>query len=454
MVNMSFTINYMNGNKVSNKEANPNLINTTPKVSSNLEWNVTWSTSEVDRGQDIAVDSSENIYVVGHTDIIPGGLANRQLLLIKFDKEGNHIWNETIGFNEHDYGYGIAIDSKDFIYITGSISVSSDNNATLLKYDSEGEQLWNRTWGGPNSDFAFNIAIDNQDNIYITGSTESFPVLGDREMFIVKYNENGTKIREEIISTSDLADQTSDITIDKSYNIYITGVSNNSYLLVMKLNKTFDYMWNKTYGKKDGTVEYYGDGIALGSDNNIYVVGGNDSGGDADMILLKYNNSGNLEWCESWDNGSSKQVRGNDIEIDSRNYIYITGSGQFIGEHYSFILLKYNPLGKQLSSTIWEESISDYANGLTISEKNNVINIYLTGGTHAGIAQYDVYVAKFTEQIRDKIGYYYSSDDDDDDGKPKDDLLLIVGVTVLVSAIAAVTVISVILIKKRSNLKR
>ena len=42
-------------------------------------------------------------------------------------------------------------------------------------------------------------------------------------------------------------------------------------------------------------------------------------------------------------------------------------------------------------------------------------------------------------------------DDDDDDGKPEDDLLLIVCITLVLSALAAVSVISVILIKKHKD---
>ncbi|MFX1347028.1 MAG: kelch repeat-containing protein, partial [Promethearchaeota archaeon] len=61
---------------------------------------------------------------------------------------------------------------------------------------------------------------------------------------------------------------------------------------------------------------------------------------------------------------------------------------------------------------------------------------------------------KFGPAEISRPGGQLPSTDDDDDGKPKDDLLLIVGITVLVSAIAAVSVISVILIKKRSRLKR
>ena len=46
----------------------------------------------------------------------------------------------------------------------------------ILKYNTDGDKLWNRTYGTPLSDLCFNIVCDGLNHIYIVGYNETLSV--------------------------------------------------------------------------------------------------------------------------------------------------------------------------------------------------------------------------------------------------------------------------------------
>lgn len=79
----------------------------------------------------IAIDSMNNLYIIGGTlgnfegNTHVGGL---DVFVIKYDSNGNKLWNTTIATNEHDYGYGVGLDSNNSLYIAGHTMGSLDGN--------------------------------------------------------------------------------------------------------------------------------------------------------------------------------------------------------------------------------------------------------------------------------------------------------------------------------------
>ena len=74
----------------------------------------------------------------------------------------------------------------------------------------------------------------------------------------------------------------------------------------------------------------YANGVVTDSSGNIYVTGGtkggldgNNSEGDTDLFLLKYNSSGTKQWTKQF--GSSLRDSANAIAIDSSGNLYLAG---------------------------------------------------------------------------------------------------------------------------------
>ena len=131
--------------------------------------------------------------------------------------------------------------------------------------------------------------------------------------------------------------------MDESGNIYVTGYSNgtwgsplNSYtgagtsdVVIMKLDSFGNLEWHTFYGSgnSDG-----GSGIAVDESGNIYVTGYskdtwgsplNPYTGDVDIVIMKLDSSGNLLWHTFYGSGNSDA--GNGIALDESGNIYVTG---------------------------------------------------------------------------------------------------------------------------------
>ncbi|MFX0071310.1 MAG: hypothetical protein ACFFAO_09490 [Candidatus Hermodarchaeota archaeon] len=71
-------------------------------------------------------------------------------------------------------------------------------------------QQWHRTWGGTDDDYGWGVAVNSSDNVYLSGYTESFGE-GYEDMVLVKYDiedgdgvEDGEDGEEPAISGYDL----------------------------------------------------------------------------------------------------------------------------------------------------------------------------------------------------------------------------------------------------------
>lgn len=100
--------------------------------SGNLEWDKEW---DIGAGRAIALDSLENIYVVGITHSLDA-------FFIKLDNQGSALLNATWGENTVDYGAAIVVDSSDNVFIAqnskdftySSPSISNTNSDDTGEY--------------------------------------------------------------------------------------------------------------------------------------------------------------------------------------------------------------------------------------------------------------------------------------------------------------------------------
>ena len=132
--------------------------------------------------------------------------------------------------------------------------------------------------------------------------------------------------------------------MDSSGNLYITGytegildggsTSGERDLLITK----YDSSGNKSWAVQVGNTRSEGRSIALDSSNNVYVAGyaygdfdGNSNIGGSDVVIVKYNSSGVKQWAYQY--GTTSDDFGEGIAVDSSGNLYVTGttSGNFYG---------------------------------------------------------------------------------------------------------------------------
>ena len=116
--------------------------------SGNLEWEDMWGGPEYDCGSGIALGGVGNIYITGYGVV---GLGDLDLYILKYNSSGNLEWVTKWGGDEIDFGYDIKLDNFGNIYITGATGSfkkhSNIPDILLAKFDKNGNNLGFKTWG-------------------------------------------------------------------------------------------------------------------------------------------------------------------------------------------------------------------------------------------------------------------------------------------------------------------
>lgn len=271
--------------------------------SGNQIWNYSWGTNQGEWGGKIAVDSSDFIYYIGSTWGHGGSSAN--VGLVKFNSTGVIQWERYWGGFGYDSPRDLVIDSSDNIYITAGSDKGglAGRDVALIKYDSVGTLLWDIAWGSSGYDDPRGITLDNLGNIYITGVIDSYGA-GNYDIFIAKFDSVPTLLWNFTWGGVD-SDIAQDLVLDTSNNIYLTGYtesfgSGSSDIVSIKFNSLGSQQWNKTWGGIDIEESY---GISIDSLNNIYIAGWIDSFNaiTPNALILKCNSTGDAQWYKSWD---------------------------------------------------------------------------------------------------------------------------------------------------------
>jgi len=186
-----------------------------------LVWNKTWGEggSKSDGAYDVDVDFSGNIYVTGYSESY--GAVLRDLFLAKYDSNGNLLDNETWGDENWSDTSSLFVGS-DSIYVVGNRDPqgSAGNNIILTKFNLTNLNIqWSTLWGGDENNFGYDIALDSGENIYILGSIEN---VDKTRACIVKFNNSGGYQWQKTYSNG-IQDVGLAIFIDSSNYQYFTG---------------------------------------------------------------------------------------------------------------------------------------------------------------------------------------------------------------------------------------
>ena len=346
-----------------------------------------------DVGLGVAIDSSDNIIVTGNT--ASDGAGGADSITAKYDSSGTLLWDKTLGGSGTEEGYGVAIDSSDNIIICGVTTSdgAGGNDLLVAKYNSSGTLLWDKTLGGSGTDIGLGVVTDSSDNIIVTGYTWSDGA-GNADALVAKYNSSGTLLWDKTLGGSG-TDVGYRVAIDSSDNIIVIGYTGSDGaggddLLVAKYNSSGTLLWDKTLG---GSLNEYGRDVAIDSSDNIIVTGqtSSDGAGGIDLLVAKYDSSGNLLWDKTL--GGTGSDRGYGVAVDSSGNIIVTGQTNSDGAgDYDVLVAKYDSSG----TLLWDKTLggtgSEIGRGVVIDSSDNIIVIGYTNSDGAG--SNDLLVAK------------------------------------------------------------
>jgi len=327
-------------------------------------WNKTWDKNSHDQPYDIVLDKNNNIYIAGRTGT--WGSSDKVMLLIKLNSTGDEIWHREWSGSNDMGARAIALDNSENIYVVGR---PDNDDIFLRKYNSTGDLNWSKTWGGTGGGYenwygVYGIIINYDDNIYITGRSDTLGA-GGQDMILLNYNTTGDLQWSKTWGYSG-DERGYDIKTDSDKDLYVTCFSSTTNTLyIIKYNSSGSQLWNKSLGIFD-----IGSGFQMDIDDqdNIYLTGTRQDN-NKDIFFMILNTSGSILRDINW--STSSLDGGTSIKLNELGEIYVAGTTTSIGAgQEDIIILKYNNSIYKFNPEIIFEISNEYLNTTTPLESD------------------------------------------------------------------------------------
>ncbi|MFC2145422.1 hypothetical protein ACFLQQ_03740, partial [Actinomycetota bacterium] len=185
-------------------------------------------------------------------DTTSAGAGKRDLMAVKFDRDGNIIWANAIGGMEDDTGAGISEINGGFI-IGGTIWSYGAGAADgcFIKIDSSGDVQWSKTVGGP-GDEGINwdgVRVLSDGGFVLGEGTTSY---GAKKQAICAMRlDSDCSVKWALLVDGPGDD--AGWTMNKTSDGYIAGgkydmAQNGGDTVYIKINSNGEYLWARTLG--------------------------------------------------------------------------------------------------------------------------------------------------------------------------------------------------------------
>jgi hypothetical protein len=184
----------------------------------NQIWAKQIATAGYDHGYALAIDASGNLYV--------GARIYSQRTLIKYDPDGNELWNKLLGVSEIT---SVAVDGA-YVYAGGAQA----GNAFVKQFGLDGTDGWSSQQGTAGTEADTSIVVTGS-NVFVSGTTfGSFPgftLEGSQDIFVLKLNKtDGTLMAATQFNAPDFQNAGGIDTDSTGTELYVTGSSWNGFL--------------------------------------------------------------------------------------------------------------------------------------------------------------------------------------------------------------------------------
>jgi Beta-propeller repeat len=168
----------------------------------------------------LAVDARGNIYVQGvfrdtadwgGKPLTAHGGSDNDIVLAKYDLNGDHVWSQNFGNAFNDVAGGLTVDPAGNITMVGSFDKSvsfgpgddhaslGESDAFVARYTTDGKLVWAHSYGAEREDVAFGVAADAAGNTvtvgWFQGSVDfgkgALVSKGNKDVFALKLDPSG-----------------------------------------------------------------------------------------------------------------------------------------------------------------------------------------------------------------------------------------------------------------------
>jgi len=259
---------------------------------------------------------------------------------------------------------------------------------------------------------------DGVGSVYQVGATINDG--GNYDGIITKYDRGGDEIWTETFNPSITGDETFiDVVLTSSGDVVATGASRNSsetqsdVFTVSLDGSDGSENWTDTYAYSSSLFNL-GTALTLDGSDNVYITGmSTNTSTLGDVLALKYNSSGTLQWASTRDNiglndGAVKLVL-------SGSKLTATGATQISGNKYRYYLVEFDAGNGNFNTE--SEGVNDVQSTDRIQDVvlDDQDNIYVTGFAGTQTEVYNIHTIKLDDELNviweDSYNYSGSYDD-------------------------------------------
>jgi hypothetical protein len=376
----------------------------------------------------------------------------------KLHVDGTYAWTRTVGIPSPDLcGVSdIAVDSQDNVYLVGRFSGTVDfdpgpdvdwhtapalDDIYVMRLSADGSYGWTRTFGSPLLDLAGRISVDENDDVWVAGEfrgTADFdpgPGVdertsnGDYDVFLSHYRADGTYV-STLVWGAAWHDEPVGLACDGHGHVIIAGQFKgtidfdptggtdlhasigNFDAFIVKLGIAGAYIWTRTWGG------HYADemtGMAVDPGGNVVTFGtfsgnvdfdpgeGEDlhSGETVDRFVSKVLSNGDFAWAQTWGDPNVPDYPYNacKVAVDRNGDAFLVGPlyftidfdpGPGVDEHTSngsadFFLAHYKANGEYGWTLSWGSVDGDSIRDITVAPGGDI----LLTGSFQGTVDFD-----------------------------------------------------------------
>jgi hypothetical protein len=223
-------------------------------ASGDIEWIKSYGGRYKDTILHVAVDGNGNVYTAGHfadvadfggKPLTAHGGSDNDIVLAKYDRNGDHVWSKNFGNEFNDVAGGLAVDPAGNITLVGSfenkgpISFGSgdehtslgESDAYVARFNTDGKLEWAHSFGAEREDVAWGVAADAAGNTVTTGWFQNsvdfgkggtIASKGNKDVFAIKYDSKGQVVWVDTWGDHD-HDQGRGVAMDKDGNAIVVG---------------------------------------------------------------------------------------------------------------------------------------------------------------------------------------------------------------------------------------
>ncbi|MCI0746200.1 MAG: SBBP repeat-containing protein [Verrucomicrobia subdivision 3 bacterium] len=350
----------------------------------------------------IAVDSMGSAVVTG-SSIDSNGF--KYWVTIAYSSSGAALWTNRYhgpGFYD-DQANAVAVDAEGNAFVAGvSFGMAGNQDYVVIKYSSAGVGLWTNRYNGPGNgnDGANAVAVDGSGNVIVTGLSVGISGLSSYfDYATVKYSNAGVPLwTNRYNGPANNEDQATDVVVDGSGNVFVTGYSfasnGRSDYLTIAYSSAGVSLWTNRYNGLVNDSDDYARAVAVDGNGNVFVTGESWNGSATDYATIKYSAAGLPLWTNRYHGTLAGNNFATAIALDTNGNVFVTGSdGGFASTNGGYATIKYSPAGEPLWTNHYNGLITDNARAIAVDTSGNVI---VTGQSYRDFVTSDIVTVAYS----------------------------------------------------------